>query len=265
MLTYALALVIGVALGLLGGGGSILTVPVFTYIAGLDPKVAIASSLPVIAVTSAVGALGHWRARNVQVRTALIFGGLAMIGGFAGARLAVFLSGTTQMLLFATVMLAAAAAMFRATPAPAEPRGEPAHVALGTLLPLGLGVGTLTGLVGVGGGFLIVPALVQFGGLPMHVAVGTSLLVIAMNSFAGAVGYVGRVAFPLELLLPFTGLAVVGILVGAGLARRVPHGVLRRAFAVLLLVVAAFILYQNRGVLIAANPATPPSASATDH
>jgi uncharacterized membrane protein YfcA len=262
MLTFALALCIGIALGMLGGGGSILTVPVFTYVAGLDPKVAIASSLPVIAVTSAVGAFGHWRARNVQVRTALVFGGLAMIGGFGGARLATFLTGTLQMLLFAAVMLAASVSMFRAAPAPAETHGEPAHVALGTLLPLGLGVGTLTGLVGVGGGFLIVPALAQLGGLPMHVAVGTSLMVIAMNSLAGAVGYAGRVAFPLDLLLPFTGLAVVGILVGASVARRVPHGILRRAFAVLLLVVAASIVYQNRGVLTHASGRAPVTASA---
>lgn len=258
MLTLALALVIGVALGLLGGGGSILTVPVFTYIAGLDPKVAIASSLPVIAVTSAVGAFGHWRARNVQPRTAFVFGGLAMVGGFAGARLAGFLTGAVQMLLFAVIMLGASVSMLRATPVNGEPPPTTAALSLGTLLPLGLGVGVLTGLVGVGGGFLIVPALAQLGGLPMHVAVGTSLLIIAMNSAAGTLGYLGQVAFPLDLLLPFTALAVGGILVGSNLARRLSQTVLRRGFAVLLLTVASFILYQNRGVIAAAVASAAP-------
>jgi uncharacterized membrane protein YfcA len=256
VLTYAFALVIGIALGLLGGGGSILTVPVFTYVAGLDPKVAIASSLPVIAVTSAVGALGHWRARTVQPRTALLFGSFAMVGGFAGARLAAFLPGTVQLLLFAVVMLGAAASMLRQAPA-APAAGERPRPGLRTLLPLGLGVGALTGLVGVGGGFLIVPALAQFGGLPMHVAVGTSLLVIAMNSAAGTLGYLGQVHFPLPLLVPFTALAVAGIVVGARLAQRVSPRALRRGFAMLLLVVATYILVQNRLLLVAALTPAP--------
>ncbi len=244
MLTLAFAIVIGVALGMLGGGGSILTVPVFTYVAGLDPKVAIASSLPVIAVISAVGAFGHWRAGHVQVRTALVFGVLTMLGGFTGARLAVLLSGRLQLLIFAAIMLVAAVSMLRAGRERAAD-AEPVSLKFGTLLPLGLGVGALTGLVGVGGGFLIVPALTQLGGLPMHRAVGTSLLVIALNSFAGTLGYLGQVALPFPLLIPFTALAVGGILIGSVAARRVPHAALRRAFAVLLLLVAAFILSQN--------------------
>lgn len=245
MLTFALAVVIGVALGMLGGGGSILTVPVFTYVAGLDPKIAIASSLPVIAVASTIGAIGHWRAGSVQLRTAALFGGFTMIGGFSGARLAGFLPARAQLLLFAAIMIGAAVSMFRsqgvpATTAPTEP------LALGTLLPLGLGVGVLTGLVGVGGGFLIVPALTQLGRLPMHIAIGTSLTVIAMNSLAGTLGYLGQVPLPFALLVPFTGLAVVGIIAGTLLARRVPQETLRRAFAVLLLLVAGYILFQNR-------------------
>lgn len=256
MLTLAFAIVIGVALGMLGGGGSILTVPVFTYVAGLDPKVAIASSLPVIAVISAVGAIGHWRSGHVQVRTALVFGVLTMLGGFTGARLAVFLSGRAQLLIFAVIMLVAAASMLRAAKERAAD-AEPPTLKFGTLLPLGLGVGALTGLVGVGGGFLIVPALTQLGGLPMHRAVGTSLLVIALNSFAGTLGYLGQVELPLPLLIPFTALAIVGILIGSLTARRVPQAALRRAFAVLLLLVAAFILTQNWAA------ATPP-APATD-
>jgi len=255
MLTFVLAVVIGVALGMLGGGGSILTVPVFTYVAGLDPKIAIASSLPVIAVASSIGAIGHWRAGAVQLRTAALFGGFTMIGGFSGARLAGFLPARAQLLLFAAIMLGAAVSMLRtqAATAPSDP-AEP--LAIGTLLPLGLGVGVLTGLVGVGGGFLIVPALTQLGRLPIHVAIGTSLTVIAMNSLAGTLGYLGQVPLPYQLLVPFTGLAVIGIVVGTLVARRVRQESLRRAFAVLLVLVAGYIIYQNR-------PQSPTTASSS--
>lgn len=245
MLTFALAVVIGVALGMLGGGGSILTVPVFTYVAGLEPKIAIASSLPVIAVASTIGAIGHWRAGSVQLRTAALFGGFAMIGGFSGARLSGLLPARAQLLLFAAIMLGAAVSMLRPPRAPAS-TSPTKPLALGTLLPLGLGVGVLTGLLGVGGGFLIVPALTQFGRLPMHLAIGTSLTVIAMNSLAGTLGYLGQVPLPYPLLIPFTGLAVMGIVAGTLLARRVPPQALRRAFAMLLLLVAGYIVYQNR-------------------
>jgi uncharacterized protein len=245
MLTFALAVVIGIALGMLGGGGSILTVPVFTYVAGLDPKIAIASSLPVIAVASSIGALAHWRAGTVQLRTAALFGGFTMIGGFSGARLAGYLPARAQLLLFAAIMTGAAVSMLRSQGATTTASSNQ-PLGLGTLLPLGLGVGMLTGLVGVGGGFLIVPALTQLGRLPMHIAIGTSLTVIAMNSVAGTLGYLGQVPLPFGLLLPFTALAVVGIVVGTRLAQRVPQAALRRAFAGLLLLVAGYIVYQNR-------------------
>lgn len=259
-LTYLLALVIGVALGMLGGGGSILTVPVFTYVAHLDPKVAIASSLPVVAVSSAFGAVGHWRAGNVHLRTALTFGVVAMAGGFTGARIAQFVPGQIQLLLFSLVMLGAAFSMLRGARG-----GGQEHTAslaspslpLTTIVPLGLGVGMLTGVVGVGGGFLIVPALAQVARLPMRAAVGTSLMVITMNAAAGTAGYIGRVDLPFGLLVPFTSVAVIGILAGTGASQRVPQQTLRRAFAVLLLLVAAFILVQNRSVFGMASMQAP--------
>ena len=248
MLTLAFALFIGIALGMLGGGGSILTVPVFTYVAGLDPKVAIAASLPMVAIISAFGALGHWRAGHVHLRTAATFGVFAMVGGFSGAKLSQFMSGSAQMLLFAVVMLAAAISMLRRTRAAAPGDGDadaPPHLPIATLAPLGLGVGVLTGLVGVGGGFLIVPALVQVARVPMRAAVGTSLLVIAMNATAGTLGYLGQVPLPFALLVPFTLIALVGTGIGTGAAQRVPQATLRRAFAVLLFVVGGFVLYRN--------------------
>ncbi len=266
MLTLAFAVVIGAVLGMLGGGGSILTVPVLTYVAGLDPKVAIASSLPVVAFTSAFGALGHWRAGQVQLRVAAIFGGFTMVGGFAGARLAQFLSGESQLLIFAFVMLAASVSMLRPYhPSVRPPDGALFVLPLAKLAPLGLAVGVLTGVVGVGGGFLIVPALVQLGRVPIRAAIGTSLMVIAMNAAAGTIGYYGHVDLPVKMLIPFTGLALVGIAIGTGAAQRVQQSALRRLFAILLLLVGAFILYQNRVVLekltrSLASPAVEPTA-----
>ncbi|CAN5890819.1 sulfite exporter TauE/SafE family protein [soil metagenome] len=249
VLGYALAALIGLSLGLMGGGGSILTVPIFVYVLGFDPKLAIAMSLPVVGITSLVGALGHWRAGNVRLRTALLFGAIAMVGAFAGARLAVFVSGVFQLSLLAVVMLAAAISMFRSarrsgTGASAENDERP--MALPLLIPVAMGVGLLTGLVGIGGGFLVVPALVLLGRVPMKKAVGTSLLVIAMNSAAGFAGYLGTVQVPWGFMAGFTAVAIAGILGGTALVRFVSQRALKQAFAVFLLVMGTFILYKNR-------------------
>jgi uncharacterized membrane protein YfcA len=250
VLGYALALLIGLSLGLLGGGGSILTVPIFVYVLGFEAKQAIAMSLPVVGVTSLVGALGHWRAGNVDLRRAALFGVIAMVGSFAGARLAGFLSGATQLVLLAIAMLAAAISMARPrrTDRPADPApGSRADGRLALLVPVGLAVGLLTGVVGIGGGFLIVPALVVLGGVPMKQAVGTSLLVIAMNTVSGYLGYRGQVVIPWDAVAAFTVIAAVGIIIGTTLVRYVSQVALRRAFAAFLVVVGGLILYQNRG------------------
>jgi hypothetical protein len=255
LIGFALAALIGMTLGLLGAGGSILTVPVFVYVLGFAAKPAIAMSLPVIGTTSLVGALSHWRSGNVQLRTALLFGGIAMAGAYTGARLAVFVSGAVQLTLLAIAMLGAAFAMFRGTvPAPGEEgvsglRPPASRRSLALIGVTGLGIGMLTGLVGVGGGFLVVPALVLLARLPMSQAIGTSLVVIAMNTASGALGYVGQVDLPWSFLALFTAIAVGGILVGTYLLRFVSQRVLRRGFAVLLVVMSTLILYQNRVVL----------------
>ncbi|MBC8089675.1 MAG: sulfite exporter TauE/SafE family protein [Phycisphaerae bacterium] len=240
------ALVIGAAMGLLGGGGSILTVPVFVYAAGLDPKVAVAASLPVVAMTSASAAVSHWRMGNVQVRTALIYGVTAAVGSFAGARLATFLSGATQLLLLAVVMLAAAVRMLAANNADI-PHGEQLlRINLATLLPTALGVGLLTGVVGVGGGFLIVPTLTILCKLPMRLAVGTSLMIIAMNTASGAAGYAGTVPVPWDVVLVFSAVAIVGTLAASRWSTRLPQSALRKGFGVLLVCLSVLLLVQNR-------------------
>lgn len=250
ILGYALAALIGLSLGLMGGGGSILTVPIFVYVLAFDPKLAIAMSLPVVGVTSLVGALGHWRAGNVDLKTAALFGVVAMTAAFAGARLAAFLTGAVQLSLLAVIMLAAAISMFksarRGSSVETAASSEQRPTSLRLLVPVALCVGLVTGVVGVGGGFLIVPALVLLGRVPMKEAVGTSLLVIAMNCASGFVGYMGRVDIPWSFVLGFTAIAVLGILAGTYLVRYVSQRALKQSFSVFLIVMGTFILVQNR-------------------
>lgn len=271
LLGYLLAALVGVSLGMMGGGGSILTVPIFVYVLGYDPKLAIAMSLPVIGVTSLAGAVGHWKAGNVQLRTALTFGLIAMLGAFGGARVARLLNGQVQLSLLAVVMLAAAATMFRsarsAAVIDANETPAPQTMRLGLLLPVALAVGVLTGLVGIGGGFLVVPALVLLARIPMKQAIGTSLLVIAMNAASGFAGYLGHVDVPWRFMAGFTGMAVLGILAGTWLVRFVSPRTLKQSFALFLIVMGSFILYRNRAVFFPLPdvqrsawraPATPP-------
>ncbi|MEP6619670.1 MAG: sulfite exporter TauE/SafE family protein [bacterium] len=252
LLGYALAALVGLSLGMLGGGGSILTVPIFVYVLGYDPKLAIAMSLPVVGGTSLVGAVSHWRSGSVDLRIAALFGVAAMGAAFFGARLAVLLNGKVQLMVLAVVMLVAAISMFRNARRSRQQAGAstepPKARSIGLLVPVALGVGLLTGVVGIGGGFLVVPALVLFGRVSMKQAVGTSLLVIAMNSASGFAGYFGRVAIPWEFVAGFTAVACVGILVGTYLSRFVSQATLKQAFSVFLLFMGAFILYKNRGV-----------------
>jgi uncharacterized membrane protein YfcA len=233
---------------MLGGGGSVLTVPVFVYVLGFDAKEAIAMTLPVVGVTSLVGAASHWRAGTIRIPTGFLFGAAAMTGSFLSARfLAPLVSGQLQLFMLASVMLAASFSMYRG--------GLPGHAHRARVEPVrlvtvALAVGALTGLVGIGGGFLIVPALVLLAGIPMKEAVGTSLLVIALNTFSGWLGYADQTRFQWGFLAVFTLVAIAGILVGARLVPHVPAARLKRAFAIFLLFVAAFVLYQNRQVLL---------------
>jgi len=261
-LGLALAAAIGVSLGLLGGGGSILTVPVLVYVLGYAAKPAIAMSLVVVGMTSLIGASLHWRLGNVRVGMAVTFGLFAMIGAFAGAKLSVLLSGGVQLVLLALVMTVAAVSMLRRSSHDTEPSGSwrPA-----LFVPVALGVGVLTGLVGIGGGFLVVPALVLLARVPMRQAVGTSLLVIAMNSASGFAGYLGTVKLDWAVLAGFTAIAVAGALAGTALVAHVPQAALKRGFAILLLLVGGFVLHRNRDQLrtVATRESVPSLATPT--
>jgi len=251
-LGIALGFLVGLSLGLLGGGGSILTVPILAYVVGFDPKPAIAMSLVVVGGTSTIGAVGHARARHVRLPVALLFGLVSMGGSYASARLAAYVPGVVQMTIFAIVMLMAAGFMFAGRRDLGGTDGPVHYDAkdLALIAVVGLGVGALTGLVGVGGGFLFVPALVLLGHLPMKDAIGTSLVVIAMNCVAGFSGYLGQVTIPWGFLIAFTAVAGVGSLVGAAVTTRVSHQALRRTFSLFLILMGLAILYKNRRVFL---------------
>lgn len=237
-----LAVIVGVSLGLLGGGGSILTVPLLAYVAGMGAREAIATSLVVVGATSLVATVSHARAGRVQWRTGLTFGAAGMVSAYAGGRLGEHVPDGVLLVAFALIMLAAGVAMLRGR----APGSETTHqMALGRALGYGVAVGALTGFLGAGGGFLIVPALTLFGGLSMPVAVGTSLLVIGMNSAAGLVGHLSSTPLDWGLAAMVTLAAVAGSLVGGRLTSRVPPEALRRAFGWFVLAMAAFILVQE--------------------
>ena len=266
LLGAVLGLIVGITMGLLGGGGSILTVPIFVYVLGIAPKSAIAMSLASVGATSALGAVSHWRQGSVDLRVAAIFGGAAMVAAFAGARVAGRIPETVQLTLFGLIVLTSALLMLRnAARTPDEPPAhspveepllEEAPVAPMSAPPAkelrwawialqGLGVGLLTAVIGVGGGFIIVPALVLIGGLSMRQAVGTSLVVITMNAASGFAGYLGQVPIDWPVVGLFAGAAGVGILGGSRVSQRVPQRMLKQGFAALLLIVGAYVLYRR--------------------
>lgn len=241
---------IGLLLGLLGGGGSILMVPMLVYVVGLEPKAAIASSLVVVGSTSLVAMLNHARHGRVCWKTGLLFGVAGMFGAYGGGRVAVFIPGEVLLILFALIMLGTAGAMLRGRRgADAETSAkQPLCPLRPPLLPIlfdGLLVGALTGMVGVGGGFLIVPTLNLFGGLPIHAAIGTSLLVIALQAMAALAGYSSHVSMDVGLVSVATAAAVTGGLVGGLLSRHVSGKAMRLGFALFVIAVAAYVLHRE--------------------
>jgi uncharacterized membrane protein YfcA len=237
------ALAIGLSLGLLGSGGSILTVPVLHYLVGQPEKLAIGGSLLVVGLIAAAASIPYARSRQVDWNNVLWFGVPGMAGAWAGATLARWVPGPVQLALFAGVMLLAAWRMLHGGVVERAAGREPHRAAV---VAGGVGVGALSGLVGVGGGFLIVPALVLLAGVPMASAVGTSLAVISLNSFTGFAKYQGlledqSLALDWRVLLTVAAVGVVGSYAGNRLGRRLPQATLRRLFGVFLVVMGLFI------------------------
>jgi len=274
VLGIALSVLVGVALGLLGGGGSILTVPILVYVLRLPAHQAIATSLLVVGTTSLAALVPHALAGRVRWRTGLTFGLAGMLGAYGAGRVARFIPPTVLMMMFGAMMLITAVAMLRGRKSATLPSaalgaggsgaseiggvvsgatervsadGAGARDALptGKVLLEGLVVGVVTGLVGAGGGFLVVPALVLLGGLSMDVAVGTSLVVIAMKSFAGFAGYLESTPIDWRLASMVTGAAVIGSVIGGSLVGRLAPDRLRRGFALFIVAMAVFTVYTT--------------------
>lgn len=250
LLGTVLAIVVGFVLGLLGGGGSILALPIFLYVFHVETKSAIAMSLAVVGMSAFVGFLGHWRQGSVNVRVAIWFGAFAMASAFVVARLTHFVPPWLQLALFTVFAFTAAIFMLRDSLKDRRPRESAAADAAElriswTLVFLAIGVGALTSIIGAGGGFVIVPALVLVGRVPVKPAVGSSLLIIAMNAISGFVGYIGTVPIDFALVGSFTAVAAAGAIAGTRASRKVSPTRIKQGFAVLILVLGSYLIFRR--------------------
>lgn len=250
VLGYSLALCIGLSLGLIGGGGSILAAPVLIYIMDVPEKSAFAMTLVIVGVASLIGAIPHGWQGNVNLHTVALFAPAAMVGAYGGARLGALpmVTPTLQLIIFGLMMLAASITMIRkgATGAKGQSPPPPLPIPPAVMIPLeGVLVGALTGFIGIGGGFLVIPALVLLGKTPMKEAVGTSLVILALKSATGFAGYVGHVTIDWPLLMGFTVASSLGILAGSYLNRFVSAKQLEKGFGYFVLAVAVFVLLKR--------------------
>ncbi|MCK6579585.1 MAG: sulfite exporter TauE/SafE family protein [Anaerolineae bacterium] len=242
-LETALGFGIGLSLGLLGGGGSILTVPALVYLLGQTPQTAVTTSLAIVGANSALGAFFHRAQGTLNAPVALLFGGSGMIVSYGAANLSKRLPPSLLMVAFAGLMLLIGALLIvQKTPNRAD---EGATPQVWKSLAGGAVVGLVTGILGVGGGFLIVPALVMLVGLPFHSAVGTSLMIIAMNSLAGFAGHLTGVVIDPALILVVVVAGIAGTRAGSRLARRLQPAMLRRSFALFVVALAILLLIDN--------------------
>lgn len=255
---YIASLLIGISLGLIGGGGSILTVPVLVYLFGVNPVLATAYSLFIVGATSLVGTYPKYKSGEVNLKTALIFGIPSIAAVFATRAFIVPAIPTNvlnigdfvvtkslmMMILFAILMVFASVSMIRNKKETAEETGIQ-RFNYPMILLEGAVVGVLTGLVGAGGGFLIIPALVLFSKLPMKQAIGTSLLIIAAKSLIGFTGDLGKQTMDWTLLLSVTGLAIIGIFIGNALSKKVSADGLKKGFGWFVLVMGIYIIVKE--------------------
>lgn len=258
VLGYLGALVVGLVLGLTGGGGSIITVPVMVYLIGLNPVTATAYSLFVVGSTSSIGAFQNFKKKLVDVKTAVIFAipaftvvyltraflvpaipeQLFTINGFIVTK-AIFI-----MVFFAIVMALASFSMIRSKKDIPNPDFK-STINITSLIIIGMAVGLLTGIIGAGGGFLIIPALVLMAKLPMKKAIGTSLLIISVNSLVGFIGDLQQREIDWPFLLTFTAISILGIIIGVYLSKFISGTRLKRGFGWFTLLVAIYIIYRE--------------------
>lgn len=258
LLVSLLAILIGILLGLLGGGGSILTVPVLVYLADIPAKSAIITSLIVVGSTSIIATLYHAGKKHVCWKTGAIFGSAGMLGAFLGGRLTVYVPDALLLLLLGLVMLLASFSMILGKKAPVIDENIentsfcPVELPIIAILVDGFFLGIITGLVGVGGGFLLVPALTHLASLPVHAAIGTSLFIISLQSIAALMGHANHLNIDIELTALITCLAIFGSFIGSKLAAYLPASILKRSFGYFVLLLGSGLLYKevNPSVII---------------
>jgi uncharacterized protein len=241
-ISLALGFGIGISLGLLGGGGSILTVPALVYIIGQTPQAAVTTSLAIVGANSMLGAYFHNTQGSLNWKVAIMFGGAGMSVAYLAAGLSGLFTPAALLILFAVLMIAISAVMLLQRNGVEQNKVQASWL---VVIAAGAGVGLLTGILGVGGGFLIVPALVMLVGLPMYQAVGTSLVIIAANSIAGLLGHLGTSLFDLSLTLVFVVTGLAGTFIGSRLAKRMPAQLLKHIFAIFVLMLAIYLLADN--------------------
>lgn len=269
---HALAIVfgsiVGLSLGMTGGGGSAFAVPLLVYGLGRAPSEAVAISLASVGATALIGALQHWRHGRLEIKTGLIFGVAGMIGAPFGAALSHRMNPTTNMILFALLMFTVAANMWRRASS-AESRAFDANAPQPTeggaackldpagklrltsrcvlvLASVGVGSGALSGLFGVGGGFILVPAMVLFASLPIHRAAATSLMIIALVSTSALASHAAQIStFDFALVALFTIGGVAGMFAGTRIARGLPSAMLQKVFAVMIILTGSLVLFKN--------------------
>ena len=249
-LLIVLSFVIGILLGLLGGGGSILAVPVLVYVAKLSATDAIVTTLIVIGITSVIAVINYARHGFVCWKTGVTFGFAGMFGAFFGGRTAAYIPDPVLLVIFAVIMMAAAIAMMRKRKTnDVDPDSTqnlcPAHLPVAAILFDGFIVGFITGLVGVGGGFLLVPALNFLAGLPMHAAIGTSLFIIVMQSGAALAGHANHMHIDPNLTLTITGVTIFGSILGSLAPSKISGRHLKRGFGVFVFCLGCFMLYKE--------------------
>lgn len=238
MVAFLTGLTMGLVFAVLGAGGGIIAVPVLLVLFKLPLGAATGGGLAIVFAAAVTAAIGHARAKRVDGRVVLLFGPASMLGAVLGAKLNALVAERVTYALFAVVLLLATASLFR------KKKEQPAAAPKGVLLLVGLGLGVLTGFLGVGGGFLMVPALVGLASLPLHRAVGTSTALIAMSSLTGAATTLAQNSALLPLVLPIAAGAVTGALLGVPLSGKLPEKPVRAAFAMLALTVAAGMAWR---------------------
>ena len=256
---YIASLFIGISLGLIGGGGSILTVPVMVYLFGVNPLLATSYSLFIVGSTSLVGAINNYRKGLVNIQTALYFGAASIVTVFITRKFVVpaiphnlgtiagftLTSGLLTMLLFAVLMLLASVSMIREDNSTDMEQGPGQDIPFIKLLGYGVMIGLITGLLGAGGGFLLIPALVLLVRIPMKKAIGTSLLIIALNSLIGFTGDLGHFSIDWKFLIIITFIAIGGIVIGGLLSKKIPSEKLKKGFGWFVLIMGIYIIVKE--------------------